>query len=254
MVGSQQQMIALLAMLCYLKPAIGFSHHSINHNRQAKSILYNTPDKKGAEKDMNPLTKSSWYAVELFGKVFGSETDKSQAAEEYSGPPRSLEETFNRIKLDNDRSYFLSGQVDEDIYDPNCVFSDPFVSFSGRERFVENLANLGSFITNYSVRVLDYNSDDQTVVQTRVCFQFRTITPFCRSCALMYLFPLFSVFKKIMVKLELNLPWKPILAWPWGVKYTISPETCLILDHEESWDIEAWEGVKQIFRKPRNAI
>jgi hypothetical protein len=44
-----------------------------------------------------------------------------------------------------------------------------------------------------------------------------------------------------MVKLELNLPWKPILAWPWGVDYSIDPETFLITKHEESWDIEPWE-------------
>src|SRR5210317_928292 len=59
---------------------------------------------------------------------------------------------------------------------------------------------------------------------------------------------------QIMVKLELNLPWKPILAWPWGVQYTIDPETNLIVDHKESWDIEALEGVKQIFRKPTVTI
>jgi hypothetical protein len=83
-----------------------------------------------------------------------------------------------------------------------------------------------------------------------------------------------------MVKLELNLPWKPILAWPWGVDYSIDPETFLITKHEESWDIEPWEvrsakfacfpvlflilshsslhmlrqGVKQIFRKPTTKI
>ena len=44
-----------------------------------------------------------------------------------------------------------------------------------------------------------------------------------------------------MVKLELNLPWKPILAWPWGVKYIINTNTYLIIKHEESWDIEPWE-------------
>ena len=54
-----------------------------------------------------------------------------------------------------------------------------------------------------------------------------------------------------MVKLELNLPWKPILAWPWGVTYTVDPESHLIVDHAESWEIDAWEGVQQIFRKPR---
>jgi len=53
-----------------------------------------------------------------------------------------------------------------------------------------------------------------------------------------------------MVKLELNLPWKPILAWPWGVTYDIDEETYLVTNHAESWDIEPLEGVKQIFRKP----
>jgi hypothetical protein len=44
-----------------------------------------------------------------------------------------------------------------------------------------------------------------------------------------------------MVKLELNLPWKPVLAWPWGVEYQIDPNTYLIVEHRELWDIEPWE-------------
>ena len=82
---------------------------------------------------------------------------------------------------------------------------------------------------------------------------------------------------QVMVKLELNLPWKPVLAWPWGVRYDVDPNTFLVTSHVESWDIEPWEvsifiirivisnsalsqyffhhhsfdqGVKQIFRKP----
>lgn len=39
-----------------------------------------------------------------------------------------------RLKLDNEREYFLSGQVDTLIYDPDCEFADPFVSFNGRDR------------------------------------------------------------------------------------------------------------------------
>lgn len=57
-----------------------------------------------------------------------------------------------------------------------------------------------------------------------------------------------------MVKLELKLPWKPILAWPWGVTYSIDDATNLVTNHEESWDIAAVEGVKQIFRKPTAKI
>lgn len=126
-------------------------------------------------------------------------------------PPQSIQETLERIQLDNDRSYFLSGNVDTLIYDEDCVFADPFVSFRGRDRFVDNLQNLGSFITKYSAKMLDYTQDENTV-KTRV-----------------------------MVKLELNLPWKPVLAWPWGVTYDIDPETFLVTKHEEAWDIEPLE-------------
>ena len=84
-----------------------------------------------------------------------------------------------------------------------------------------------------------------------------------------------------MVKLELGLPWKPVLAWPWGVEYDIDVETFLITNHKETWDIEpievslvsSWlekllhrkptnltralckfQGVKQIFRKPTTQV
>ena len=123
--------------------------------------------------DLNPFVKASWYAVEAFGKVFGSvntpsteSTVSSLSGDEpldLTKPPSSMTETFDRIKLDNDRSYFLSGEVDKLIYDPDCVFADPFVAFAGRDRFVDNLANLGSFITEYSARMIDYDSSSQGV-------------------------------------------------------------------------------------------
>eukprot|EP00980_Cylindrotheca_fusiformis_P012162 scaffold2939_cov123-Cylindrotheca_fusiformis.AAC.6 len=214
-------LLSVVISFCLVSSSRGFSTKNVPRLQSAVVLSNSANDNDTKQKDMNPLTKSSWYGVELFGKVFGSaKKDAEPKEEDYSGSLKSLDETFARIKLDNDRSYFLSGQVDEDIYDPECVFSDPFVSFTGRDRFVENLANLGSFITNYSAKVLDYDADDSTMVQT-----------------------------KIMVKLELNLPWKPVLAWPWGVKYTIDPETCLIVDHEESWDIDAWEGIATLVDK-----
>lgn len=188
--------------------------------------------KKDKEDTVDPVTKASWYAVEAFGKIFGQQTDKSSQSNKSSSsinlelPPSSLAEAVRRIELDNERSYFLSGEVDVFAYDPKCVFSDPFVAFEGRDRFVENLANLGSFITAYEARMLNYEVDDEAP----------------------------SVQTKVMVKLQLNLPWKPILAWPWGVTYIIDPETYLIKEHKESWDIPPIEGVKQIFRKPTTTI
>lgn len=160
---------------------------------------------------LDPITKASWYAVEVFGKVFASKRQASETQPWTKQPPSSLTDTLQRIQVDNERAYFLSGEVDELIYDPDCMFADPFVSFTGRKRFVENLANLGSFITNYSAKPLRYEVAGY-VVDT-----------------------------KFMVKLELNLPWKPVLAWPWGVRCEINPENNLIVLHKESWDIEPWE-------------
>jgi hypothetical protein len=190
--------------------------------------------KGDSSEEDNPLLKASWYAVETFGKVFGSARKQDETASatlSMDAPPASMDETLQRIQADNQREYFLSGQVDELIYDENCVFADPFVSFKGRRRFVENLANLGSFITEYSAKPLDYkvlsSASDNVVV---------------------------SVETKFMVKLQLNLPWKPVLAWPWGVVCTLDPVSNQIVSHVEKWDVSAGDGVKQLFRKPTTTV
>lgn len=180
------------------------------------------------EVSKNPLELASWYGVEAFGKIFGTKksadgsTNINNGSIDMTVPPNSLDETLQRLKLDSERSYFLSGEVDRLIYQEDCRFADPFVSFNGRDRFIDNLANLGSFITNYNAKVLNYSVDNDGA----------------------------EVKTKFMVKLELGLPWKPVLAWPWGVQYIIDPDTYLVTEHIESWDIAPWEGVKQIFRKP----
>ena len=178
-------------------------------------------EKSGDEQNVDPITKAAWFGVEAFGKAFGKSESKGVVD---SGPPRTLQETFDRIQADNDREYFLSGEMDTEIYDADCTFADPFVSFDGRDRFVENLANLGSFITEYSAKPLEYKTMENTVST------------------------------KFMVKLQLNLPWKPVLAWPWGVTCEIDPSTFLVVRHEESWDVTPLEGVQQIFRKPTTSV
>jgi hypothetical protein len=165
-----------------------------------------------------PIEKAAWYAVETFGKVFGrvaGDREEEDATMVNTGPPTTLAETKRRLRADNERSYFLSGQVDVELYSPDCVFQDPFVAFSGRDRFVANLQNLGSFITKYEARPLRYNDDDAD--DEAAASSSSSI-----------------VTTKFMVKLELNLPWKPVLAWPWGVRCVIDPTTHVIVRHEES--------------------
>lgn len=184
---------------------------SDNACQQRKSDFFIAASKRPNESSdssstPDALTKASWYAVEAFGKVFGKDTARSPQISSYSTdqPPMSMKETQERIQKDNDRAYFLSGTIDELIYSEDCTFADPFVSFQGRDRFVENLANLGSFITKYSAKPLAYNVEANTITT------------------------------KFMVKLELNLPWRPVLAWPWGVRCEVDTATNLIVLHEES--------------------
>ena len=89
----------------------------------------NDPNQKNTvipNNNRNPFELASWYAVEAFGKVFGStsgsdddnnNTDNVQI--NLQAPPSSLKEALQRIKLDNERQYFLSGEVDRFAYDPD---------------------------------------------------------------------------------------------------------------------------------------
>ena len=114
--------------------------------------------------------------------------------------------------------------MDVALYDEQCEFSDPFVAFRGRQRFVDNLANLaGGFISESSTRVIDTSVE-----------RGGGGAPAAYST-------------KLMVKLRLALPWSPVLAWPWGVKHVFDPATGLIVEHIESWDVSAGEGVRQLF-------
>jgi hypothetical protein len=100
------------------------------------------------------------------------------------------------------------------------------VAFKGRQRFQDNLSNLaGGFITDSSTRVLSSSLDAGDAASG--------VPP--------------SYSTKLMVKLQLGLPWRPVLAWPWGVRHVFDRETRQIVQHAESWDVSAATGVRMLF-------
>ena len=50
---------------------------------------------------------------------------------------------MERLRADYDRNYFLTGDIDVPLYTEDCEFADPFTSFRGRQRFVQNLKPFG---------------------------------------------------------------------------------------------------------------
>ena len=182
--------------------------------------------------DVDGGTKAVWFATELFGKVAAAVKGPPPPPTPVTPPPRDLDDAIARLASDYEgtpadpRPYFLTGEMDVGLYDEDCEFADPFVSFNGRQRFVDNLQNLaGGFITESSTKTLETSLQPGDVS--------RGVPP--------------AYTTKLMVKLRLGLPWSPVLAWPWGVTHEFDPQTGLIVRHVESWDVSPAEGVRQLF-------
>ena len=196
------------------------------------SIRCSSSSPKNDGNDMNPATKAVWFATEAFGKaaaLLKGNDGQQQVPERAKVAPQSLDDAIRRLAADYEgtaddpRPYFLTGRMDIALYAADCEFADPFVSFKGRDRFVENLENLaGGFITESSTRTLS--------TSTAAGDSAAGVPP--------------SYTTKLLVKLRLGLPWSPVLAWPWGVTHEFDPESGLIVRHVESWDVSAAEGVK----------
>lgn len=168
--------------------------------------------------------KAVWQATEAFGKVASLVRGAPDAAPDgVALAPASIDEAVARLRADYERDYFISGEVDEALYAEDCEFADPFASFRGRQRFVDNLRNLaGGFITDARIRTLDTSLERDGERP--------------------------SYTTRLLVKLQLALPWRPVLAWVWGVEHVFDPRTALVVQHIERWEVSPGEGVRQLFR------
>lgn len=163
--------------------------------------------------------------------IFGGEEGFDGGGSE---PAKTWQELLDRLRADYERDYFLTGDVDVQLYAEDCEFSDPFAGFKGRDRFVRNLRNLtGGFISAYRVTMLDFAAEAEPVGGSEMKF----------------------VRSRLRVVLELALPWKPTLGWVWGVAHECqmqadggSSQVWRCVAHRESWEIDPAEGVAMVFR------
>lgn len=179
----------------------------------------------------NLFGKATWIGAEALGNIAANlrgakppSVAESVPISTFGVPPASRSEAVDRLKAEYDAAYFISGKLDEALYAEDCEFADPFASFKGRARFKANLENLaGGFITDSDVRLLDLTTDSDHA----------------------------SVTSRCMVRLSLALPWRPVLAWVWGVRHEFGAEKPLenvFVRHIESWEISPLDGVLQVFR------
>jgi hypothetical protein len=169
--------------------------------------------------------KAAWYGAEALGKVVGG----TSASAESSGLGIGLGEAMDRaaaiaaIREDYDANYFVTGAGAMASYDADCVFADPFVSFSGLERFKQNVGNLGGMMRDVDLKITAFDETDEGVK-----------TEWKFSCVL-------------------DLPWRPLLAASGGTTHVLDSRTNKVVKHIERWDVEPSKVLKQLL-KPASKI
>ena len=97
-------------------------------------------------------------ASEAFGNLIGS-SGREPATGGRSSSSGSESETSSggsgivsyasavlALREDYSKNYFVTGLGDMEAYAESCVFSDPFASFKGLDRFQRNVGNLGGLM------------------------------------------------------------------------------------------------------------
>eukprot|EP00468_Gymnochlora_sp_CCMP2014_P011047 CAMPEP_0167757234 /NCGR_PEP_ID=MMETSP0110_2-20121227/9813_1 /TAXON_ID=629695 /ORGANISM="Gymnochlora sp., Strain CCMP2014" /LENGTH=573 /DNA_ID=CAMNT_0007643403 /DNA_START=96 /DNA_END=1820 /DNA_ORIENTATION=+ len=203
---------------------------SVSAKPKAKPVLKKQP--------INALGKVIWYSTEALGQasalfkgVSGTKVEEGISKtevvelEESESISRtatlSKDEALSLLKDDCENAYFITGEASANLYESDCEFADPFASFKGYDRFAANLRNLQPFIIESFVKLLNFEEESG---------------------------PPYSVNTKFMVRLKLGLPWKPEIAWVWGVRYEFSEVTGRVCRHIESWDISPDKAIAQLFR------
>ena len=120
-----------------------------------------------------------------------------------------------------DNEYLWSGRITPELYDENCIFTDPTLSFAGLSTFERNLENLDPWIERFvppSARSVELKSlrlvDDGAAVEA----EWRMLG-------------------------DLALPWRPRLDLDGRTRYTLGGEGGRISSYDEAWAITPSEAL-----------
>mmetsp|Transcript_35916 Transcript_35916/g.49845 ORF Transcript_35916/g.49845 Transcript_35916/m.49845 type:complete len:322 (+) Transcript_35916:78-1043(+) len=201
-----------------------------NKNIQRAQIVFHCHN-SGDGKDPSEVKtgaglKAVWYGAEQFGKLVGlSKKVQGGAGQQSEGrPSRSAggqverEAAVAALRADYEENYFVSGAGKMDAYDPNCVFSDPFVSFAGVQRFKDNVSNLGGLMEDIDLDITSWEESESEVV-----------TSWRFSCIL-------------------QLPHRPKLAAAGGTTHVFDESSGRVIKHIERWDVDPGTVVKQLLK------
>lgn len=146
------------AKLCRLKRRSLFCPTLLFLGFVGHAFVHRPPDTNRLRRFSRPRTGAGagwwdqvvWNAAEALGNARASLVGAEEEMP-VGEAPNSREELVERLRADYDRNYFLTGDIDVPLYTEDCEFADPFTSFRGRQRFVQNLKQLGLAQTGMDV-------------------------------------------------------------------------------------------------------
>jgi len=189
-------------------------------SRPGKSCFVCCMNQERQAREISTYEKSSGvtkiiisFLTELVNAVVGR---GGELAAEVNTRELSLEELTSGIEGDYRRCYLWTGDIDPSLYDEDCKFTDPTISFEGLRTFQKNLANLRPFI---DALVRDYEVD-------------------------LYSCELKEKNKQVVARWrmtgELALPWRPVIDLIGSTCFRFDPQKGnRIVEYRESWETPA---------------
>ena len=160
--------------------------------------------------------------VNLQGGV--KETDLAPRAREFAS--LAPEQIRAGLAVDFGNEYLWSGKISPELYDEDCVFTDPTLSFSGLRTFEANLANLD--------------------------FWIELLVPASRRRVDLYDLRVLENERAVVAKWRmlgnLRLPWAPTLDLNGTTRYTLDGVGGRISSYDETWAMSAGDALGQLLR------
>lgn len=129
-----------------------------------------------------------------------------------AAPALSPDDLVRGLRADFDNAYLFTGSITPELYDEECVFTDPTLSFKGLGTFQRNLAALGP--------ILD------TLIGERTVDLYSTTVDLDTSC----------VWAEWRMRGDIRLPWRPVLDLRGRTRYTFDPaRKGRIVAYDEYW-------------------
>lgn len=172
----------------------------------------------------------------LFANIVNTKTSEEAVAEMLPPPrsalPLSPAQLREGILGDFAAGYLFSGIIDTALYEADCSFTDPTLSFQGLDTFTKNIAAIrplidtfvgDNLVTLYSLDALP----DEATVRARW-----------------------------RMEASLKLPWRPVLDVQGTTLYSYSKETGKIVRYSETWTENPQGALLKLLRpaKARQAV